>query len=490
MKKERINKRKIQNTIIRRPNLLPILDDDDEGDIVEEFHRSLERTIRGLPRKDCWSNVASCPVTGITLMRSGLHKRLNLFRSDSWLSSPGNSLEKLLFNRSSPWRHVIRPISDGIWQKNALFDELRTTSETVEQEIKRLKSDDLPEFGGGLGSQRNKEKENYKGHYLLRDAYDDMVLDGVQPTRDTFHSLIVGAMKGSRIQDAFFFRDEMKTMGLVPDVSLYNFLISACGKCKNSDSAILIGEAGVATTLIERRAKRKTSATSVGEAVVGAEEGGFGIRRSSRGYTIVRDMTAAGLGLNKFCYAGLIAAQKNKKPATEDIATKIIELVKQSKGWSSVEASKDAAENTLETLLEMLKQDGKSIDAFIVMQMMRCYFRAGDFDRGHTTFTDYFSSGRPPITELYVTLVEGAMIGYTPRGMEIAENTLNQMVSMKIFPNVNAGSELLIAASGEAEGSYTCANFIWDMLRNRGVTPSFPAVDAYLKGLKATPSIF
>lgn len=48
--------------------------------------------------------------------------------------------------------------------------------------------------------------------------YDDMMLDGVKPERDTFHSLIVGTMKGARIQDAFFFRDEMRAMGLVPDV--------------------------------------------------------------------------------------------------------------------------------------------------------------------------------------------------------------------------------------------------------------------------------
>lgn len=57
--------------------------------------------------------------------------------------------------------------------------------------------------------------------YLLRDVYDDMMLDGVKPERDTFHSLIVGTMKGSRIQDSFFFRDEMKAMGLVPDVCCF-----------------------------------------------------------------------------------------------------------------------------------------------------------------------------------------------------------------------------------------------------------------------------
>ncbi len=37
--------------------------------------------------------------------------------------------------------------------------------------------------------------------------------------RDTFHTLITGCMKGDRLQDVMYFFDEMKTMGLVPDVS-------------------------------------------------------------------------------------------------------------------------------------------------------------------------------------------------------------------------------------------------------------------------------
>lgn len=36
-------------------------------------------------------------------------------------------------------------------------------------------------------------------------------------------------------------------------------------------------------------------------------------------FAIVRDMTAAGIGLNKFCYAGLIAAYKNKEPVTDEV---------------------------------------------------------------------------------------------------------------------------------------------------------------------------
>jgi pentatricopeptide repeat protein len=100
-----------------------------------------------------------------------------------------------------------------------------------------------------------------------------MMLDGIQPVRDTFHSLIIGTMKGSRLEDAFYFRNEMKVMGLNPDVcspplspfsvffcvivnsyifiqlhyvlyfqvNLYNFLISVCGKCKDSNAALKVG---------------------------------------------------------------------------------------------------------------------------------------------------------------------------------------------------------------------------------------------------------
>ena len=37
-------------------------------------------------------------------------------------------------------------------------------------------------------------------------------------------------------------------------------------------------------------------------------------------------MTAAGLGLNKFCYAGLIAAYKNKTPTTDETTAKVCNM--------------------------------------------------------------------------------------------------------------------------------------------------------------------
>ena len=53
---------------------------------------------------------------------------------------------------------------------------------------------------------------------MLRDVYEDMLMDGISPSRDTFHMLIPGAMFSNRLQDAFFFFNEMKQRGMQPDV--------------------------------------------------------------------------------------------------------------------------------------------------------------------------------------------------------------------------------------------------------------------------------
>ncbi|GAB4847905.1 hypothetical protein Ancab_026965 [Ancistrocladus abbreviatus] len=385
----------------------------------------------------------------------------------------------------------------------------------TEAYLKRNYANNVSEYNTVIGSITAQRR-----HYLLRDVYDDMVLDGVQPTRDVFHSLIVGSMKGARLQDAFFFRDEMKATGLLPDVALYNFLISTCGRCKNAEPAIHILEE------MKRNEVKPTGQTYICLLNACAATG-----RLDRVYAIVRDMTAAGLGLNKFCYAGLIAAHKNKIPLADDTATKIIELVEQSKGWSSVDASTVMAENVMmgvseeelyniptaeyvhrrggfvsrpstvyhvafhaladlqnveamETLLQMLEKDNKTPDVFITMQIMRCYLHCGDIDRGLKVFEDYMNSGKPPMIELYVTLVEGVMVGYTPRGMQLAQDMLVAMNSRGFFLSPKMGSDLLLVAAGEKTGGYSTANYLWDLMQARKTAISLPAVEAYFNGLK------
>nr|AKF43299.1 pentatricopeptide repeat superfamily protein [Erodium gruinum] len=385
-----------------------------------------------------------------------------------------------------------------------------------EEYARRNYANNLAEYNTVIGSVTSQRR-----NFLLRDVYDDMMLDGVQPSRDAFHSLILGSMKGSNLQDVLFFRDEMKSMGLVPDVALYNFMISCCGKSKNSDLAIQILEE------MKHYEVKPNGQTYMCLLNACAASG-----RLDRVYAIVRDMTAAGLGLNKFCYAGLITAHLNKQPVTEDTTTKILEYVERSKEWSSVEASSGTAETIMmgvteeelynivtaeyshrrggfmnrqltvyhvafhasaelrnvemmETLLDMLKKDGRSPDIFIMVQVIRCCLQSGDIDRGVKAFQDFTESLRPPVpVDLYLTLVEGAMIGYTPKGMKVAEETLLKMNSNGYFLNGKVGSEFLLAAAGDKTGDYIVANLVWDMMKAQNLTPSFPAVSAYLKGLQ------
>ncbi|KMZ60625.1 putative Pentatricopeptide repeat-containing protein [Zostera marina] len=379
--------------------------------------------------------------------------------------------------------------------------------------LKRNYADNVSEYNTVLNSLISQRR-----YYLLRDVYDDMILDGVQPIRDTFHSLSIGAMKQSKLQDAFFFRDEMKTMGISSDVVVYNYMISACAKCKNSDMAV---------KLLEEM--KKCGVKPNGQTYICLLNAFASTGRIDRVYAIVRDMTAAGLGLNKYCYAGLIAAHKNKVPHTDDTCNKIIDLVKQSKGWSSVETLPNAAENdmvgvseeelyniptadyvfrrgflnrshtvyhvaslacadlhsveTLETILEMLKQDGTTPDVFTVIQTLRCYLNCGDIDHAVQVFEDHLAN-RLPNVELYIALAYGAMKGNTPHGMQVAQDTLEKFNSKGYFLNIWQGSALLLAASGEESGGFTTANYIWDLMASRRTFPAFHAMEAYLKGLK------
>lgn len=392
----------------------------------------------------------------------------------------------------------------------------RYLATSTEQYAKRNYANNLSEYNTVFTSLTAKRR-----HYLLRDAYDDMVLDGVQPSRDTFHSLIAGTMKGSRLQDAFYFRDEMKTMGLLPDVVLYNFLISTCGKSKNSDQAIKILDE-----------MKNSGVKPNGQTYICLLNACAAAGRLDPVYAIVRDMTSAGVGLNKFCYAGLIAAHKNKTPIAEDVATKIIELVEQSKGWSSVEASTgENAENVMmnvseeelynlptadyvhkrrgflrkeltvyhvafhaftelknvqamEVLVEMLKSEKKDPDVFILLQIMRCYLLSGDLDRALQVFNDYMNSMKPSFIELYTVLIEGAMVGHTPRGMQIALDKLEEMTQRSFFLFPKIANDLLLIAAGDKKGGYTTANYIWDLTQARKMPLSFPAVEAYYNGLK------
>ncbi|RWW26891.1 hypothetical protein BHE74_00012348 [Ensete ventricosum] len=121
------------------------------------------------------------------------------------------------------------------------------------------------------------------------------------------YNTVIGSLIAQRRQAPTFGGNGAEILLKFQQVNLYNFLISTCGKCKSSDTAI----------------KVSFSFVLKGETYICLLNALAATGRTDQVYAIVRDMTAAGLGLNKFCYAGLITAFRNKLPTTEETTAKV-----------------------------------------------------------------------------------------------------------------------------------------------------------------------
>eukprot|EP00249_Psilotum_nudum_P019684 c27371_g1_i1 orf=624-2024(-) len=357
--------------------------------------------------------------------------------------------------------------------------------------------------------------------YLLRDVYDDMLLDGVQPLAYTFSTLIAGCMKGSRLQDALFFFEELKTMGFVPDVLVFNCLIAICGKCKQIYRALQIAEEMEAWGIYPKMKTFTTLLSACGAA--GQPDDAAGI---------VRRMTALGLTLNKYCYGALISAYSNQRPLRKGAFDKIFELLRRSRSWSANETyamqeGSDVMNDTDEELynlattdfiqirrtavdrrltvyhaalracaehgntealrgvLEMLRQDGHHPDQFCIAQILKCHLVCGEIGTALKGFHGYLSSDRIPHLDLFLVFIHGAMQGYTPEGMKAAREALQEMTARGLFLNLRSGSELLEMASNEPGGDFSTANLIFDMMNKSKILPTFRSLQTYFRGLKS-----
>ncbi|KAF3620780.1 hypothetical protein FXO38_25866 [Capsicum annuum] len=136
--------------------------------------------------------------------------------------------------------------------------------------------------------------------------------------------------------------------------SLYNFLISTYGKCKNSKQAVRY-------LLEEINRFEFIKVNPIGQTFICLLKAIASAGQINRVYAIVRGMIVVGLGLNKFFYVGFKTTHKNKEPVTNNVASKIMELVEQSKGWSAIESPNNIPLRSIIGMTEEELYNGKMI---------------------------------------------------------------------------------------------------------------------------------
>eukprot|EP00850_Spirogloea_muscicola_P023280 SM000344S13004 [mRNA] locus=s344:70650:74758:+ [translate_table: standard] len=380
--------------------------------------------------------------------------------------------------------------------------------------------------------------ERRKKSFLLRDAYEDLVMDGLAPSRDTFHVLIVGAMRGSRLDDAFYFADQMKAHSLALDQVLYNCLISACARCLQPDRAFLVAEEMEAEGI---QPKLRTYVALLNACAFSG--------RVTDAYELVQRMTEKGMTLSRHCYAALISAHKYG-PHADDTKAKILELLEQSRERkkrrdatsasisgkdhvdSAQHATKEDRQEDLEydeelmTGMEGMKgffrrfmndsrlnvyhaamrafvdlkhyegvldvfryitEDGYKPDPFSYVQLMRANLKAGKVEAAKQSYKDYLALGAPPTLDLYLMLMESAILNFDAEGAQFAQELLAEMQAKGFFLNPRNGGHLLEVASRQfrifERDDFKTADMIWEMLYRQGNVP-WKSSMAYLAGLR------
>ncbi|KAL2611868.1 hypothetical protein R1flu_023560 [Riccia fluitans] len=364
---------------------------------------------------------------------------------------------------------------------------------------------------------------NYRRrHYLSRDVYEDMLLDGVQPIRDTFYLLITGCTLSARLQDVLFFFDEMKAMGITPDVSMYNCVITACGRSEQIDRAFQIAEE---MEVFGVQPKHRTFLALLRACAIAG--------RVEEAYGLVRRMAAYGLTLDAYCYAALITAHKNADPENEETIKKIFEILEQSKVPTKLDAMEVAATGEVEagddvddplvnfvvggetrykrglinsrlvvhhaamsafqelgnseavkTVLRMIEREGHSLDADCIKQIIKCYISEGEVEKAYEQYDKFLELGRRPSLELYLILIDGALSHPSPANSAVAQKLLAELDQKGFFLNLKISSDLLGKTCYDKTRDVVVAGMIWDLCQKRGQKPSVGYIMGYYKALE------
>jgi len=331
----------------------------------------------------------------------------------------------------------------------------------------------------------NLTKMRNKGQQV-RTLADEMLLEGFKFNRDSYHSLILSAMRSRNLQDVFYYFDEMRTSGYPPDMLIYIFVINACVQCKHPAEAFrvvdMMEEAGFQPSI---------------QVFTGLLNACAALGDVQKAQSVVARMEEAGLTHTPFTAAALIDTYKNQRPKYRELLGECANIMEASRRFDPSRKVPIKVYHAMMgacislgdyekavTMLGEMKNEGLEPDPQTLHLLVTMYLSQNLLDLATELLADLRSKGVKPNMDTYLELLRATLRRKTPSSTEEAFALLGQLEQDGGSFNAPAVNWLLPLASHASRPSLDFAHAVWERIMNKPIIPAKEALFSYLKALE------
>lgn len=315
---------------------------------------------------------------------------------------------------------------------------------------------------------------------------EEMQLDGFLLNRESYHSLILSAMRLKNLQDVMHYFDEMRTSGHPPDNLIYIFVITACVQCNNPSEAFQVVQ------MMEEAGFQPSIQVFTGLLNACAASGDV-----EKAQSVVARMEEAGLAHTPYTAAALIDTYKNKRPKYRELLAECENIKEASRRFhpsrkvpSRVFHSMMAAcvslgnyEKAVQMLGEM-KEEGLEPEAQTLHCLVLMYLSQGQIAQATELLVELRSKGVKPNMETYTELIRGTLRKKTTSIMEDAFKILAMFEEDGGSFNTATVNWLLPLASHSSIDSLDFAHAVWDRIVSKPIVPAKEPLFSYLRAVE------
>lgn len=165
--------------------------------------------------------------------------------------------------------------------------------------------------------------------YKIRDVFDEMDINGVNPGPMTYFRSMFACMKARRLGDTLYYWERMQHSGIQPDSRAYGVVISAAGRAGRTVQAVKLWDEMQSKGLEPSKNTYLAALNALAESA-----------RIKDAWDLVAEMAESGFPPDEFAYTSIINGYKRAVPAPIDVEEKIDELLEKCRTSDSMDFSR------------------------------------------------------------------------------------------------------------------------------------------------------